>query len=53
MTCGEAGKLGAERRREYQREPIRRRALQMLAEMGKLPDPRLFPPLQLTLADRL
>jgi hypothetical protein len=53
MTCSDAGRLGAERRKEIERESIRRKALQMLAEMGKGPDPRLFPPLILTPGDRL
>lgn len=53
MNCSDAGKLGAERRREIEREPIRRKAQQMLSEMGMPPDPRLVPPLQLTRGDML
>lgn len=47
------GKLGAARRRQNDREPILARARQMLADMGRAPDPRLSPPLLLTQADRL
>lgn len=53
MTCSEAGKLGAEKRRQLEREPILARARQMLAEKGLPPDPRLSPPLLLSKADQL
>lgn len=53
MTCEEAGKIGAAKRLQAEREPIRARARQMLAEKGLPPDPRLAPPLLLSKADQL
>lgn len=47
------GKLGAARRRQLEREPIRQRCREMRAVMGLPDDARLFPTLILTGADRL
>ena len=53
MTVNEAGKMGAERRRLLEREPILAKARLMNQLMGRKPDPRLNPPLQLTKGDML
>lgn len=49
MTCADAARIGHAKRRE----PILAKARQMLADMGKEPDPRLAPPLILSRADRI
>ena len=52
MDCSEAGRLGAEKREQIEREPIRTKARAMRDELGLPPDPRLYPPLILTRKDR-
>lgn len=44
---------GALQRHFLEREPILERARQMNAEAGRAPDPRLYPVLVLTQADKL
>lgn len=54
MDCADAGRLGAEKRHQTEREPIRAKARAMREALGLDPnDPRLFPPLILTKGDRL
>ena len=50
MDCSEAGRLGAEKRRQIEHEPILEKARKMAADPH---DPRLYPPLILTRKDRL
>lgn len=53
MECSEAGKLGAAKRRQHEREIIRAKAALMNKAMGLPVDKRLYPPLILTKGDRL
>lgn len=53
MTCEEAGKLGAEKRKQIEREPVLRLARQMREAMRLPPAPALNPPLLLSKADQL
>lgn len=53
MTCSDAGRLGAIKRHQLEREPILARARAMNAAMGLPDDPRLSPVLVLTRADRV
>ena len=53
MDCSDAGRLGAEKRRQYERERICAVAREMNAKAGRPDDPRLYPPLILTKGDRL
>lgn len=53
MTCNEAGKLGADKRKQLEREPILSLARQMRERGGLLPHPALNPPLLLSRADQL
>jgi hypothetical protein len=53
MTVNEAGRLGAERRYQAEREPIRSKARTMRAALGLPPTAALVPTLILTGADRL
>lgn len=52
MDCSEAGRLGAEKRRQLEQEYVLARARLMRDELGLPPDPRLYPPLILTRKDR-
>jgi hypothetical protein len=49
MTCSEAAKLGADKRRE----PFRAKARQICIELGQPIPPALNPPLILSAGDRL
>lgn len=53
MTCAEAGKLGAIRRHQAEREPIRAKARDMRAALRLPPAPALSPELILAGRDRL
>lgn len=53
MTCSDAGKLGAAKRQQLEREPILELARQMRAADKLDPHPGLYPPLLLTREDRL
>lgn len=53
MTCSDAGKIGAARRREIEREPILAKCAEMRVAMGMKAHPGLIPELILTQADRL
>ena len=53
MDCSEAGRRGAERRKEIDRGAIRAKAQLMRKAMGMKPDPRLNPPLILTKGDMI
>jgi hypothetical protein len=53
MTVNEAGRLGAERRYQAERELIRSKARTMRAALGLPPTAALVPTLILTGADRL
>lgn len=48
----EMGKIGAQKRRQYERERICAVAREMNAKAGRPDDPRLYPPLILTKGDR-
>ena len=52
MQCSDAGKLGAAKRTQYEREVIRAKAALMHKGMGRPVDPRLYPPLLLTKKDQ-
>lgn len=53
MTCSDAGKLGADKRRQLEREPILAKARAMREADGLAPHPGLTPTLILTQGDRL
>lgn len=53
MTCSEAGRLGAEKRQQIEREPILSKARAMREADNLPPSPALNPPLILTQGDRL
>ena len=53
MTVNEAGKLGAARKHQAEREIILERARQMCRQMNMTPPPGLYPPLLLTGADKI
>jgi len=53
VTCSDAGKLGAEKRRQLEREPILAKARAMRGAAGLPPSPALSPPLILTNADQI
>lgn len=52
MDCSDAGRLGAEKRRQHEREVIRAKAALMNKAMGLPVDKRLYPPLLLTRKDQ-
>lgn len=52
MTCADAGRLGADKRRQIEREPIRRECQRLREAFGMPPHPGLIPPLILTQGDR-
>ena len=53
MTCADAGRIGAARKHQFEREPILRKCRDMREAMKMAPHRGLVPVLILTSGDRL